>query len=232
MGLNKFIQGLINNPLKLIGGNLANLISKRFTPVHQVNPPQVNPPLVNPPLVNPPRIDQDLEWHTFCTKLCNEIKPCFGGPKESYLYAFILFIFIYFWACASFCGFIYCTSDNNEITKFCFLYCFIFVCLVTVLVAGIFLFYKHIQLLSGRNEKDAKLKEKMMDALLTAFNEDREYNMLQTKIEISLYEKRARASIEQWERNIEHEREIDKREHERIAKLSDGLIELAKEQMK
>ena len=107
-------------------------------------------------------------------------------------------------------------------------YIFVSICLILILVAAILLFYKYMKFQSRKSEIAAKQNEKMIDNIVAAFNEEREYCMLQTKMEISLYEKSERARIEQWERNKEHEREMRKRELERREKIRDVLIELAK----
>ena len=60
------------------------------------------------------------------------------------------------------------------------------------------------------------------------YDEDREYERLLYKTEIALYEKREKARIDEWVRDNEHERELDKKAQERIADLSKVLLELAK----
>ena len=68
----------------------------------------------------------------------------------------------------------------------------------------------------------------MMNAVLDAFHEDREFGRLQTKTEIAILEKLEKTRIDEWSRNKEHERKLNIMEQERIAELNNVLIELAK----
>lgn len=92
--------------------------------------------------------------------------------------------------------------------------------------------YKFIQFLNLQCERNTKLKEKIIDKVINAFNEDRENAMLHTKTELSLHEKKGKACLEEWERDKEHVRKMNILEHDRKAKLNDVLIELAKIQNK
>ena len=116
--------------------------------------------------------------------------------------------------------------------EMCLYYLYLFVCLTLILTATILLFNKYMRFLSRKGEIEAKLKEKMMDNMISAFNEDRENRMLLIKSGLSLHERLEKVRIEQWERIKEYERKMNSSEQERIAKLSDVLIELAKIQDK
>lgn len=107
-------------------------------------------------------------------------------------------------------------------------YIFIFSCFAAILVALILLSYKFFQFQSKQCENKARLKEKMMNAVIDAFNDDREFSSLQTKTDIALHEKLERARIEEWSRNKEHERRLNVMEQERIAELDKLLLEMAK----
>lgn len=107
-------------------------------------------------------------------------------------------------------------------------YIFIFSCFAAILVALILLSYKFFQFQSKQCENKARLKEKMMNAVIDAFNDDREFSRLQTKTDIALHEKLERARIEEWSRNKEHERRLNVMEQERIAELDKLLLEMAK----
>lgn len=107
-------------------------------------------------------------------------------------------------------------------------YVFIFSCFAAILVALILLSYKFFQFQSKQCENNVRLKEKMMNTVIDAFNEDREYSRLQTKTEIALHEKLERTRIDEWSRNKEHERRLNVMEQERIAELNKLLLEMAK----
>lgn len=107
-------------------------------------------------------------------------------------------------------------------------YIFIFVCIITILSTIVLLFYKFIQFQTKQCETNAKMKEKMMNAVLDAFHEDREFGRLQTKTEIAILEKLEKTRIDEWSRNKEHERKLNIMEQERIVGVSDVLKELAK----
>ena len=164
--------------------------------------------------------------------LCEDIKPCICNEKWWSTERFVLVIFIFLILLYVGIG-TFVFSEKillnvigclDEVATYVFI--FVITSLFIAFVYGIF--YLYIRCQSLQCEKQTKLKEKMMDNIVAAFNEDREYYMLRTKTEISLHEKREKARIEQWERNREHEREIFKREQERKSKLSEMLIELAK----
>ena len=59
-------------------------------------------------------------------------------------------------------------------------------------------------------------------------DEDREFERLQNKTELALYEKLEKAKIDEWIRDNEHNRNMERREHERLSNLSSILVELAK----
>ena len=107
-------------------------------------------------------------------------------------------------------------------------YIFIFSCFAAILVALILLSYKFFQFQSKQCENNVRLKEKMMNTVIDAFNEDREYSRLQTKTEIALHEKLERARIDEWSRNKEHERRLNVMEQERVAEFNKILLEMAK----
>ena len=107
-------------------------------------------------------------------------------------------------------------------------YIFIFVGIITILSTIVLLFYKFVQFQTKQCETNAKMKEKMMNAVVDAFHEDREFGRLQTKTEIAILEKLEKTRIDEWSRNKEHERKLNIMEQERIAELNNVLIELAK----
>lgn len=107
-------------------------------------------------------------------------------------------------------------------------YIFIFSCFAAILVVLTLLFYKFFQFQSKQCETNVRLKERMMNAVIDAFNEDREFGRLQTKTEIALHEKLERTRIDEWSRSKEHERRLNVMEQERIAELNKLLLEMAK----
>ena len=107
-------------------------------------------------------------------------------------------------------------------------YIFMFVCVIAVLSTIVILFYKYIQFHAKQCEANAKVKEKLLNAVIDAFNEDREFSRLRTKTEIALREKSEKARIDEWCRNKENERKLNIMEQERTADLNKTLLELAK----
>ena len=107
-----------------------------------------------------------------------------------------------------------------------------FVFMSSLVTFSILALYKFTQFLNLQCEQKKKLKEKIIDKVINAFNEDRENAMLHTKTELSLNEKKEKACLEEWERDKEHVRKMNILEHDRKAKLNDVLIELAKIQNK
>lgn len=107
-------------------------------------------------------------------------------------------------------------------------YIFIFVCIITILLTIVILLFKFVQFQTKQCETNAKMKEKMMNAVVDAFHEDREFGRLQTKTEIAILEKLEKTRIDEWSRNNEHERKLNIMEQERTAELNNVLIELAK----
>ena len=65
-------------------------------------------------------------------------------------------------------------------------YIFIFVGIITILSTIVLLFYKFFQFQTKQCETNAKMKEKMMNAVVDAFHEDREFGRLRTKTEIAI----------------------------------------------
>lgn len=72
-----------------------------------------------------------------------------------------------------------------------------------------------------------QIEQKQRDAI-RLYDEDREYERLTYKTELGLYEKREKARIDEWVRNNDHVRKLDILEQERIADLSNVLLELSK----
>lgn len=105
---------------------------------------------------------------------------------------------------------------------------FIFMCIASILATLVLLFNRFIQFQSKHCESNAKLKEKMMNAVVDAFHEDREFIRFRTKTEIALHEKLEKSRIDEWSQNKENERKLNIMEQERIAELSNVLKELAK----
>lgn len=72
-----------------------------------------------------------------------------------------------------------------------------------------------------------QIEQKQRDAI-RLYDEDREYGRLTYKTELGLYEKREKARIDEWVRNNDNVRKLDILEQERIADLSNVLLELSK----
>lgn len=106
-------------------------------------------------------------------------------------------------------------------------YIFVFIVIAAILVSMFLLLDRIIFSQSKKQDVDIKLKEKMIDAVINAFNEDREYGMLCRKSEIALNEKLEKARIDEWCRNKEHLRRINIMEQERRNEYADTLKELA-----
>lgn len=160
--------------------------------------------------------------------LCDKVKSCFCDNASCVSYKIISAIaFSVLCLCLGVCAIlnlfgIFSFKDNS------LRYFLILINFVSAFVAIIWMFYKYLHFEARECERMAKLKEKVMDNIIASFNEDRENAMLWTKTSISLYEKREKARIEEWERNKENERKMNICEQERIAKFSDVLLELAK----
>lgn len=77
-------------------------------------------------------------------------------------------------------------------------------------------------------DSEQKYRERRYNDYIRFSEEDREYDRLEYKTKMSLYEKREKAIIDEWQRDNEHERKLDIMEQERIANLSNVLLELAK----
>ena len=175
-------------------------------------------------LSNKPNISQHTEsdypkWDA----LCDEVKSCIcNQDSKSTPIVFIIIIFV--------AVILSCWGAKIDLFKEEIWWhdLFLFACLALVLAAVIFLFHLYMQFLSKNSEIEAKLKEKIMDKIFNAFNEDRDNSILRTKTELSLQERLEKTRIEEWVRNKEHERKMNTLEQERIAKLSDVLVELEK----
>lgn len=73
-----------------------------------------------------------------------------------------------------------------------------------------------------------KYLERRYNDYIRLSDEDREYERLQSKTELAIYEKREKARIDEWQRDNEHQRKLEIMEQERIAELSNVLKDLAK----
>lgn len=107
-------------------------------------------------------------------------------------------------------------------------YIFIFVSILSILTTIVLLLCKFLKYQTKQCDVDMKLKEKMMNVVVDAFNEDREFSRQRTKVEIALHDKLEKARIEEWIKNKENERKLNIMEQERIAELNNVLLELAK----
>lgn len=160
-------------------------------------------------------------------KLCNKYDSCKCVKKSSCCYGTIVFgliilvlaVMLILGMSDKLIGF----SQKRRID-----YVFIFLYVIAILSAIVMLSWKFIQFQAKRSEIDSRLKEKMMNAVLEAFHEDRESARQRTKVEIALYDKLEKARIEEWCCNKEYERKLNVMEQERIAELSKVLLELAK----
>lgn len=72
-----------------------------------------------------------------------------------------------------------------------------------------------------------KFHEQKYKDFVRVLDENREYERIQYKTRLSLYEKRQKALIDEWQRDNEHGRKLDLKEQERLAELSDLLKDLA-----
>lgn len=107
-------------------------------------------------------------------------------------------------------------------------YVFIIFCVAAIVSAIVLMFYKFLQFQAKQCETEAKLKEKMMNNVVEAFHEDREFARLMTKTEIALHDKLEKARIEEWSRNKENQRKLNEMEQERLSDWSNAIKELAK----
>lgn len=79
-----------------------------------------------------------------------------------------------------------------------------------------------------RADFEHKMMERQYNDYIRLADEDREYERLQYKTNVSLFEKREKAIIEEWQRDNELDRKLDIMEQERIAELNNVLLELTK----
>lgn len=165
-----------------------------------------------------------LQWDV----LCDKIETCIckdNGKKSQIWFVTIAFVILIFVLC-----FIYGFTYYNGVYWESLLLAFVF--MSSIVTFSALALYKFIQFLNLQCERNTKMKEKIIDKVINAFNEDRENAMLHTKTELSLHEKKEKACLEEWERDKEHVRKMNILEHDRKAKLNDVLIELAKIQNK
>lgn len=81
---------------------------------------------------------------------------------------------------------------------------------------------------SRLTERKLSFEEQIQKDAIRLFDEDREYRRLHYKTELGLYEKREKAKIDDWVREKEHRRALEKQECERISELSKILVDLAR----
>lgn len=79
-------------------------------------------------------------------------------------------------------------------------------------------------------EKMLDNKHKLEAERMRFQNDELEFQRLGTRTQISIYEKREKAKIDEWQRDKEHIRRYEMKEQERIADLSNLLKELARAQ--
>lgn len=160
--------------------------------------------------------------------LCDKIETCIckdNGKKSQIWFEKIAFVILIVVLCI-----IYRITYCNGVYWESLLLSFVF--MSSIVTFSALALYKFFQFLDLQCELNTKLKEKMIDKVINAFNEDRENAMFHTKTEMSLHEKKEKTYIEEWERGKEHVRKMNILEHDRKAKLNDVLIELAKIQNK
>lgn len=99
---------------------------------------------------------------------------------------------------------------------------------VLVLIAIVLVIRFFMQYCMKKTDFEHKMIERRYNDYIRLSDEDREYKLLQYKTNVSLFEKREKAIIEEWQQDKEHDRKLDVMEQERIAELSKVLLELAK----
>lgn len=114
----------------------------------------------------------------------------------------------------------------NNTSWYFLLYCLLIA--IIVLTAVVFSIKFIIPIWSKRIDYKQKYQERRYNDYIRLSDEDREYERLQSRTELAIYEKREKARIDEWQRDNEHQRKLDIMEQERIANLSNVLVELAK----
>lgn len=99
---------------------------------------------------------------------------------------------------------------------------------VLVLIAIVLVIRFFMQYCMKKTDFEHKMLERQYNDYIRLSDEDREYKLLRYKTNVSLFEKREKAIIEEWQQDKEHDRKLDVMEQERIAELSKVLLELAK----
>lgn len=77
-------------------------------------------------------------------------------------------------------------------------------------------------------DHENKMCELQYKDYVRVLDENRDYDRLLSKTKIQLFEKREKARMEEWQRDNEHLRKLAIMEQERIAELSNVLVNLAK----
>ena len=172
----------------------------------------------------------DLLWEDLCKKLESCYKgvsnKCCGGPITIILGLIILALSAMGILALSNCERIFAVNLRENSTWINGI--FIFMCITVILATLVLLIHKFIQLQSKQCETDTKLREKMLNVVVDAFNEDREFGRLRTKTASALHEKLEKARIEEWCRNKEHERRLNVMGQEQVSELNKMMLELAK----
>lgn len=169
------------------------------------------------------KVISSLKWGDLYDKIKTSI---FKDDVEKHKTWFVVIAFIILVVLCVIYGITYCKGVYWESLLLALVF------MSSIVTFSIFAIFKYFQFLNLQCERNTKLKEKMTDKVINAFNEDRENAMLHTKTELSLHEKKEKACLEEWERDKEHVRKMNILEHDRKAKLNDVLIELAKIQNK
>lgn len=101
--------------------------------------------------------------------------------------------------------------------------------IATLLAVIILLAIKHLMpLYHKRAEFENKMQEKRYNDYVRFLDENRIYERRITEANINLWEKREKMIVDEWARDNEHDRKLDILERDRIANMSNLLVELAK----
>ena len=106
------------------------------------------------------------------------------------------------------------------------LYCGILA--ILLLITFIVTLWKFIAYWEKKTEWEQKHQELQYKDNVRSSDEERDYERLQYKTELLIYEKREKAKIDEWIRDNENARKLDILEQERIAELNKLLLEMAK----
>lgn len=156
--------------------------------------------------------------------LCRKENKCFERKWFNTFFSFLLFVLIavlplvLLYVLNNLC---FCKRNWTGLVIICF-------SLIVISLLGVILVRYYVSMSTKVEEQEYKLKERLLNEMIRSYNEDREYDRLEYKTKMSLYERYEKARIDEWVHNLEHLRRLQEMEQERLAKVDDKIVELSK----